>query len=347
MQKNKKRGPVTMGIYCTLIVFLCLVTSFILTFAFTLIANFFHWNFSANLLLYALIILGVSAAITIISFRIFSSRLMSSEQAIKRLLREIAHGNFDVQLPHTNIRYLDDSITDINTVLAELKSVKIMRNNFISDFSHELKTPMVTISGFAELLLGDCTDEERKEYADIIFEESKRLTKLSGNILLLNKINGKTVEQDMTTFDLNEEVSRCVCEQSRKAIEKNVELHYDGNGKSIPFFGDKDLLKQVWINLLNNSVKYTPSGGHVNIFVAEAEREIQVRVSDDGIGMDEETVKHAFDQFFQADASHASEGNGLGLSIAHRIVQLYNGKIEITSAPGQGSTFTVTLPVSK
>ena len=345
MKKNKKspfQSP-SSGFTATIIVFFSLLVSVVISFFLVVILSYFNLNPFGNLIIFSLLLLGVSAVIVLITFRIFSAKFTTSEKRIRNILDEIAKGNFDVRVPLTKSKYLNKSIMDINTVIEELNSVKIMRNDFISDFSHEFKTPIVSINGYAELLLeGNLTEKEQKEYAQIIYDESLRLSKLSKNILLLNNLNSSNFVQNKTEFSLDEQIRQCISLFTREITAKNLET--ECSEEPVLYQGDADLLQQVWINLLSNAIKFSPPNGSLTIILHSDEKSVTVSVCDEGCGMDEETKKHIFDQFYQGDKSRKTDGNGLGLSIVHRIVDLCHGSISVESFPDEGTTFTVTLP---
>ncbi len=343
--KNKKKRPFHFSFVArvTFIVFLCLAASVLLTLGLASLLSSLS-QLTANLFVYILLLLGVSALITVIIFRLVAPPLMTSEQKINDILEQIAKGNFDVKIPLTKSKYVNQTIASVNTVLEELKSVKIMRNDFISNFSHELKTPMVTINGFAELLLSDdVTEADRKEYAQIIYDESRRLTKLSQNILLLNKLNAQNIIQDKTDYALDEQLRQSLSGFMREIEAKNLQV--ECRAVSVDFHGNADLIQQIWINLISNAIKFSPTGGTITLSLERQKDNAVVRIADEGCGMDEETVKHIFDQFYQGDSSHTTEGSGLGLSIVRRIVELCHGAVLVRSRPEEGSVFTVILPI--
>lgn len=349
-KKDRKKAEIikkdfSLTLSATLTVFFSLLVSILFCILLVWIFDALHFELRPfnSLLLFTLLLLGISGVIVVIVFHLVFHRFTAANEQIKYVLNEIAKGNFDVQISSTKSKYINNTIDDINTVLNELKSVKIMRSDFISDFSHEFKTPIVNINGFAELLLSEnLTDEERKEYARIIYDESNRLSKISQNVLLLNKLNAQSITPDKESYALDEQIRRCITQFMRE-IEKK-ELQIELNSPPITFYGDENLLKQVWINLLGNAIKFSPRGGHISVEGKTDNDYVSITVSDEGCGMDEETQKHIFDQFFQADKSHKTEGNGLGLSIVQRIVQLYNGEVSVRSAPDMGTSFTVKLP---
>lgn len=328
-----------------LIVLSCLTAATILSSAFyILIVSVLKLSYPRMLPLYVLILTGIVALVSAWLSHLLSSIWAKSEKEIQRILQEIANGNFDVQITPTKSPKVNETIDDINMVLQELKSVKILRNDFISNFSHEFKTPLVNISGFAELLLSDdLTEKERKEYAKIIYDESNRLAVLSQNTLLMNKLSVQAIVQNKTEYALDEQLRRCVAQFMREIESKNLQIECDA--EPVTYCGDENLLQRVWINLISNAVKFSDHNGKVTVSLTTKEKNVVIKVSDEGCGMSEETAKHAFDEFYQGDTSHKTEGNGLGLAIVQRIVQLCGGTISVDSALAKGSTFTVTLPL--
>lgn len=285
---------------------------------------------------------GVASALL---SRALGSLWEQSEKEIDRILKEIANGNFDVQINLTKNERVNQSINNINKVLQELKSVKILRNDFISNFSHEFKTPLVNINGFAELLLSDdLTEKERKEYAQIIYDESNRLASLSSNTLLMNKLSAQKIVQNKRPYALDEQIRQCVAQFYCELNAKNLQIECEA--EPIVFCGDEGLLQRVWINLLSNAVKFSNEGGKLTVILVKEGKNAAVSVADEGCGMTEETTAHIFDEFYQGDTSHKTDGNGLGLSIVKRIVELCDGTVTVTSTPGKGSVFTVRLPLS-
>lgn len=328
-----------------LVVFGCLILSTILTAVFYFFLTVvLQLSVSHMFFIYFLILTGIVALTSALLSRIISSIWAKSQKEIDRILREIANGNFDVQVDLTKNKNINKTIEDINKVLQELKGVKILRNDFISNFSHEFKTPLVNINGFAELLLSDdLTEKERKEYAKIIYDESNRLATLSQNTLLMNKLSSQAIVQNRTTYALDEQLRQCIAQFMREINAKNLQVECDA--RPVSYCGDKELLQRVWINLLSNAIKFSDENGKLTVELDSDEKNATIKITDSGCGMSEETAKHAFDEFYQGDSSHKTEGNGLGLSIVQRIIQLCNGSIAVSSAPGKGSTFTVALPL--
>ena len=220
----------------------------------------------------------------------------------------------------------------------------MLRADFVDNFSHEFKTPIVSIKGFAEELKhDDLTPEQRSEYLDIIIHESSRLSQLATNVLNLSRVEKQTILASRERFDLTEQVRRSVLLFESKWEQKRLTLSVELDEVSL--VGDEELLSQVWLNLIDNAVKFTPDGGCVDIRLKKSGEMAMFSISDDGYGISEEAQRHIFDKFYQGDLSHASSGNGLGLSIARRIVLLHGGDIRCKSEEGAGTEFTVELPL--
>ncbi len=260
--------------------------------------------------------------------------------------KKVANGDFSdrVPVPKGNT-IITDLVDGFNSMSEELGSTEIFRNDFINNFSHEFKTPIVSIKGFAKQLQNDeLSDEQRKEYIDIIVQESDRLASMSSNILLLTKFENQQMVTDKTTFYLDEQIRKCILLLEKEWSKKNIILNLDL--KEIRYYSNEEMLSHVWMNILNNSIKFTPDSGTIKIKCYATSSNVTVRIEDNGIGMDDKTQKHIFDKFYQGDSSHTSKGNGLGLPLAKRVVKLCGGKINVKSQLGKGTTFIVQLPIA-
>ena len=275
------------------------------------------------------------------------------EEPLHRLAegtRKVAEGDFSVYVPtvHTSSRldYLDVMILDFNKMVEELGSVETLKTDFVSNVSHEMKTPIAVIKNYAELLQTDRgTEEERREYARNIEEAAARLSTLISNILKLNKLENQSIDPDIEDYDLSGQLEMCILQYEELWDKKELELEVD-IAERVNVRADRSLMELVWNNLLSNAVKFTEPGGTVTIRQRTAEGQVEVSVTDTGCGMSQESIRHIFDKFYQGDTSHAREGNGLGLALVKRIIDLMNGEITVVSRPGQGSTFTVRLPAA-
>lgn len=259
--------------------------------------------------------------------------------------KRVAKGDFSVQLPMEDGRgEMGDLVRSFNRMTRELGGIEMFRSDFINSFSHEFKTPIVSIRGFArQLQRDDITDEERREYATIIADESTRLANLATNILLLSKLENQQIVTEKTAFRLDEQLRSCILLLEKQWEQKHLELVIDL--EEVTCYGNAEMLSQAWVNLINNAIKFTPEGGTIGISMVAVDDTATVQVSDTGIGMDRETQQHIFEKFYQGDKSHHGEGNGLGLAMVKRIIALSCGKITVDSVKGKGTTFTVQLPV--
>ncbi|MCQ2430667.1 MAG: HAMP domain-containing histidine kinase [Clostridia bacterium] len=281
-----------------------------------------------------------AAFVSLMFYRPFKEMLRATEK--------IAKGDFKVRLeqiadPQTDFGMVQ---TSFNHMAEELDGIEMFRNDFINNFSHEFKTPIVSIRGFAhQLQAGGLTPEEEKEYVRIIADEADRLTKMSTNILLLSKLENQQIVTDKTEFYLDEQIRTALVMLEKQWSQKNIELDIDLDEVTYRF--NEEMLAHVWINLFGNAIKFTPDCGTVSCTLRKQPDAVVVSVRDTGVGMSREVADHIFEKFYQGDTSHNGDGNGIGLNIVRRVLELCGGRIDVDSAPGLGSTFTVTLPVTE
>ena len=255
--------------------------------------------------------------------------------------RRVAAGDFSVRVQLKGVGELQDLSRSFNKMAQELSSIETLRSDFVNDFSHEFKTPIVSVQGFAELLQdGGLSEAEQKEYIAIIIAESRRLAALSTNILRLSKYENMEIVAEKTNLALDEQIRRVIALMEPKWAEKGLSLQVEME-EDVRFEGNEDLIQQIWLNLLDNAIKFSPPGSTVQIGLAREGGRIRFSICDEGPGMDETAQAHIFEKFFQGDASRAAAGSGLGLAIVKRIAELHSGKVEVRSEPGQGSTFAV------
>lgn len=287
--------------------------------------------------------LGLSTIIGTVLAAVVSKTPMRSFNQIVEAIKALGRGDFSVRLNPNNFQILRDISDSYNKAATQLGKTEMLRSDFVNNFSHAFKTPIVSIQGFATLLASaELSEEERKEYLSIIAVESNRLSTLATNVLSLSKVENQTILSDKKTYDLSEQIRSAILLLAPKWEEKQLELSIE-----LPdchFCGSKDLLGEVWINLLDNAIKFSPVGGKLGISVFDLGEKLKVTINDTGCGMDEETKKHIFGKFYQGDTSHVTEGNGVGLAIVARVVALHEGTIIAESESGKGSRFIVYLP---
>lgn len=261
-------------------------------------------------------------------------------------MKAISGGNYRVRVEEEGEGEIVQLLHSFNRMAAELESTELMRSDFINNFSHEFKTPIVSIRGFARRLRQETlTAEQRREYLDYIVRESERLADLSSNILLLSRYEHQQIIQDQKPYELDEQLRRCVLLLEQQWSAKRLELDIDL--PPLRYTGNEEMMEHVWLNLIGNAVKFSHPGGLVRVRGEQRARRIEVTVSDEGIGMNRQTMEHIFDQFFQGETAHSSAGNGLGLSLVRRIVDLCGGEIRVESEEGVGTTFHILLPAGE
>lgn len=311
-------------------------------------ASSFNWTITPLGL--TLIVLAFSYVSSAAFFIILNRNVFHPLRKLSILTKEVADGNYNVDLTGlTNIftkrSDLGNLVDSFRYMTHELSSTEIFRSDFIHNFSHEFKTPIISINGFAkQLYKGNLTSEQQKEFAKIIMDESDHLANMSSNVLLLSKLEAQEIVSDKTTFSLDEQLRSCMLLFEEQWSQKDITIEMDLDEFDI--CQNQDLLFHVWMNLIGNAVKFTPDGGSINVTCKKGVDDVYVSVSDNGIGMNRDTKKHIYEKFYQGDPSHATSGNGLGLSLVYRIVNLMGGRISVESELNKGSTFTVSLPLS-
>ena len=262
-------------------------------------------------------------------------------------LDQVMQGDFTVRIAHVKEfageTGFNEVINAINKMTAELEGTETLRTDFIANVSHELKTPLAVMANLSTMLQQPgLSDAERIEYAKDISHSARRLAALITNILKLNKLENQQIFPRPKEFDLGEQLCECLLGFEDAWEKKNLEIETDIQD-DVRIKSDPELLSLVWNNLISNAVKFTPEGGTVGVTLKADEKKVSVSVRDTGCGMTAETGKHIFEKFYQGDTSHATQGNGLGLALVKRVVDILGGEIAVQSVYGQGSTFTVSI----
>lgn len=281
------------------------------------------------------------AAIAVGLSKIFVSPMMKLGDA----MRKVAGGDFSVRLDCTSrIRDVREVYDSFNTMVKELGNTETLQTDFVSNVSHEFKTPINAIEGYASLLQDNqLTDEQKNAYIDKIIFNTRRLSDLVGNILLLSKVNNQTISPKASTFRLDEQVRQSILALESKWEKKEIEFDIDLD--EIEYTGFENLLSHVWLNLIDNAVKFSPQNGQIRIRLKQLDGSVTFSIWDNGLPIPEADIGRIFSKFYQGDNSHASEGNGLGLALVRKIVSAEQGAISVSSSEDAGTEFMVTLPV--
>lgn len=264
-------------------------------------------------------------------------------RSLSQAAQEIAHGNFDIALVPASRDEIGQLTTDFNHMAKSLRGIEVLHKDFVANVSHEFKTPITAIKGFASLISeGGLEESQVHEYGHLIVEESQRLSLLSANLLRLSELDSNLIIEQKS-FSLDEQIRKTILllemQWSKKQIEFDLEL------EPTIIMASDHLLQEVWLNLLDNAIKFSPAGGEVRISLTRQNDQARVEITDHGIGIKDEDKPRLFERFFKGDKSRSHEGNGLGLVIVRKIVEMYGGKISFESEWGQGSTFVVVLPL--
>ena len=290
----------------------------------------------------------VAAVLTLFTRREIRAVYEEPMHKLAEATSRVANGDFSVYVStiHTQDKwdYLDVMIVEFNKMVKELGSIETLKTDFVSNVSHEMKTPIAIIKNYAELLKAEhITEEQRKDYAESIEGAAMRLSSLISNILKLNKLENQRITPEVKLYDVSRQLCECILQFEDAWEEKELELETEIEDAAM-VEADESLLELVWNNLLSNAIKFTEPGGTITVKQTTDDRFIKVVVSDTGCGMDCDSMKHIFDKFYQGDTSHSKEGNGLGLALVKRVLELLDGDIQVFSEQAKGSSFVVTLP---
>nr|WP_302599756.1 HAMP domain-containing sensor histidine kinase [uncultured Cellulosilyticum sp.] len=290
-----------------------------------------------------MLILTAIIGVTIAAF--FSRWILRPIYKINEVAKQVANGDFNVSLDETSvIREVSEMAISFNIMVKELANTETLRNDFVGNVSHEFKTPLAAVQGYCMLLQDENLDEqERQRYIKYILDNIERLTDLTNNTLALSRLDHQEIALEKEYYDLGEQIRRILLNYENLWGEKQLDLEL--NVDNMMFNGNRVLMAQVWSNLIDNAIKFSHQGGLLRIDCERKADRINVSIRDTGIGMSEDTIKHAFDRFYQGDKSHSTKGNGLGLALVKKIVSICEGDIWIESKLGEGSTFYISLKI--
>lgn len=345
IRRKRKKGFIlsSINIFFTILV----LVEFLFTIGF---ASFVQWVLESVLQITIpttlfLLLVGafMGSAIAFLVNRVFFEPI----QKLKDGMQDVAEGDFSIKIDtNSPINEVKELYESFDLMVKELSATEILQSDFMSNVSHEIKTPVNAIEGYAMLLEGEeITPEEQKEYVEKILFNTKRLSELVGNVLLLSKIDNQAIPKNEKKFRLDEQIRQSVMQLETKWLEKDIEL--DVELDKVEFIGNATLLIHIWDNLINNAIKFNNQGGMVKLRLCSNIDSVMFTIEDNGPGISEEAMKHIFDKFYQGDSSHRQEGNGLGLSLVKKIVDLYDGDINVGNLPDKGCRFTIVLPAMK
>ena len=262
---------------------------------------------------------------------------------LSRAMRQVGAGDFSIRLETSSrIREVRDTYDNFNLMTQELGATEIIQTDFVSNVSHEFKTPINAIEGYATLLQSGSQSSDQAMYVDKILLNTRRLNELVSNILLLSRVDNQAINTNRTRFRLDEQIRQAIVLLEPKWSEKELDLDVDL--ETLEYAGNESLLLHVWMNLIDNAIKYDPYGGLLRLRLNRRAGSIVFTVEDSGPGIAPEAQKHIFDKFYQADSSRMSEGNGLGLALVKRVLDVCGGTVYVENLPEAGCRFTVTLP---
>ena len=341
MTKQKNKNVFSLRFRLVLLVAMELVVSVLVAlWVSELLQRFLPDDLDVPLMLYLIVVsLCVGILVTVFLSRLFFDPIKKLRMAMSK----VAEGDFTIKL-HTksSSREIQDIYSGFNLMTDELHSTEVLQTDFVSNVSHEFKTPLNAIEGYSTLLQ-DCDNltPQQQEYVEKIIFNTQRLSSLTGSILLLSKLENQQIPTGKSEYYLDEQIRQTIVALEPVWSEKNLE--FDVDMAEVRYYGNEPLMRHVWSNLLSNAVKFSPRDGMIGIGIEEKADQIIVWVQDNGPGIPEAAMKHIFNRFYQADSSHKQEGNGLGLSLVDKILRLEGGSITAENCPSGGCKFTVYL----
>lgn len=342
--RKKEEKRLKIGSYLTMVIWTVLIISLLLSALLFAVLNYFFDLPKSIPAIGWLLIFNTLISGTITAF--FNGKILEPITVLNRAMAKVSQGDFTQQIETSSrIREVRESYKSFNIMTKELRATELLQTDFVSNVSHEFKTPINAIEGYTTLLQGEELSREQEECVGKILFNTQRLSELVGNILLLSRLENQTIPMKKETYRLDEQIRQAILSLESKWTEKEIEFRVDM--ENISYIGNEGLLMHIWLNLLDNGIKFSPKNGVVEIRLHKKDRQVLFQIADEGPGIGEEVKKRMFDKFYQADGSHKSEGNGLGLALVKRILDLNQGKIEVENRDYGGCAVTVQLPVDK
>ena len=270
--------------------------------------------------------------------------MLNPIKMVQKAMNQVVDGNFNVEIEENAwVDEMEDIFHVFNLMMREIRSTEVIQTDFVSNVSHEFKTPLTAIEGYATLLQDDqLSEEERKEYIERILRNTSRMSEMVGNILLLSKLDNQAIEYQNVMFDLAEQIRQTIVLLEPKWSEKQVE--FDVDMEEIQYFGNEGITARIWSNLIGNAVKFSPEKGKITLRLSRHNGYVCFTIADEGKGVDEKAIKYIFDKFYQSDTSRKQEGNGLGLALVKKILDVNGGEVEVENLEPCGCKFIVRLP---
>lgn len=285
----------------------------------------------------------VSIAVGALVMALISKRFITPLTNLSTAMNRVADGDFETQIEtESKVEAIQDIYTNFNIMVKELSATETLQSDFVSNVSHEIKTPITAIEGYTTLLQNtENIDEVENEYIKKILFNTKRLSELVSNILLLSKVDNKAIQAKKTTYRLDEQIRQSIVLLEPKWSAKEIEFDVDMD--EVEYTGDEGLMFHVWNNLIDNAVKFSPENGLIKIKLEKSDGRTVFSIEDEGCGISDEEKEHIFNKFYQSDSSHKAEGNGLGLALVKNILTLCSGEITVTNGESCGARFEVKL----
>lgn len=338
--KNKVKINISIRMWFTLLVMVGLGVSTTIAGVFVEIIRMFHVpSYLPDVIWFVVISTGIGWLI----HYFFSMKFIHPVMRLNRAMKAVAEGDYSIRLEQKReLKEIQEIYSNFNLMAQELGTTEILQTDFVSNVSHEFKTPINAIEGYATLLQGqeELSMAEKEAYVEKILINTHRLSKLVGNMLLLTKLDNQAIQSKQTKFRLDEQIRQSIVILEPAWEIKNIE--FDVEMEDIEFVGNESLLHHVWDNLIGNAIKFSPIDGCIKIRMHKNEEAIVFSVEDEGPGIQEKDQKHIFNRFYQSDSSHKEEGNGLGLALVKQIVGLHEGEISVSNL-SKGCRFTVKL----